>query len=41
MRSSLHLERGAAIKYLKILERDGLVKRVVDGGRLCFCSARV
>jgi wyosine [tRNA(Phe)-imidazoG37] synthetase (radical SAM superfamily) len=41
MRSALDLERGAAIKYLKILERDGLVKRVVDQGRLCFCSARI
>jgi wyosine [tRNA(Phe)-imidazoG37] synthetase (radical SAM superfamily) len=41
MRSALDLERGAAIKYLKILERDGLVKRVVDQGRLRFYSARV
>jgi wyosine [tRNA(Phe)-imidazoG37] synthetase (radical SAM superfamily) len=41
MRSALDLESEAAIKYLKILERDGLVKRIVDQGRLRFCSMRV
>jgi hypothetical protein len=41
MRSALDLESGAAIKYLKILERDGLVKRVVDHGQLRFCSGHV
>jgi wyosine [tRNA(Phe)-imidazoG37] synthetase (radical SAM superfamily) len=41
MRSAMDLESEAAIKYLKILERDGLVKRIVDQGQLRFCSGRI